>query len=56
MSGCDVCEKVVLKQRSRVLGHAELEIALRAKGGVRCYSDSESVAEVDKPFLGQVGV
>ena len=52
----DVCDKVVLKQRSRVRAHAKLEIALRAKGGVRCYGDSEGVAEVNKTLLGQVGM
>lgn len=52
----DVCDKVVLKQRSRVRAHAKLEIALWAKGGVRCHSDSKGVAEVNKAFLGQVGM
>lgn len=56
MSRGDVCDKVVLKQGSRALSHSKLEIALRAKGGVRCYSDSEGLAEVNKTFLSQVGV
>lgn len=56
VSSGDVFDKVVLKQRSGALGHAKLEVALRAKGGVRSYSDSEGLAEVNKTFLCQVGV
>lgn len=46
----------MLKQRRRVLPHTKLEIALRAKGGVRCYRDPEGPAEINKTFLGQVGM
>lgn len=52
----DVCDKIVVKQRSRVLAHAELEVTLRAKGGIRCHGDSEGLAEFNKIFLGQVGM